>query len=347
MRVKNAAFNGPIRIGILIILAAVIVLASDGNAGKSPSTGLTGGSNDKQNLYPADLVTPAHGPSWLKHLGIFDIRASAMGEMGGYDPPPPSPRKEPEFPVDTAPSGNPMGMGMGGMMGRSYSNYRLSPGEAEKLMGERFFLAGSDLYRLDCRSCHGPNGDGAPPEINSLIGPFQGISPTLLEERMKKLGRPIGGKLAKDLAAQAEENIRQRLQNGGKKMPPFRHLDREEVNILLNYLKAHVGAPEPQEKQKLVMQSVSRVGEHLVKGTCQICHDATGPGIGRMGMMRGIIPSLASFPWEQSMQSIVWQVELGSRMMMMGGQRMPAYPYITKEESAAAYLYLLQYPPYY
>jgi mono/diheme cytochrome c family protein len=347
MRVRKAAFNGRIRIGILIILAAVLMLAINGNAGKSPSAGLTGKNGDTQHLDPADRVTPAHGPSWLKRIGIFDLRASAMGEMGGYDPPPPSPRKEPAFPVETARSGNAMGMGMGGMMGRSYSNYRLGPAEVERLTAERFLLAGSDLYRLDCRSCHGPNGDGAPPEINSLIGPFQGTSPALLEERMKKLGRPIGGKLAKDLAAQAEENIRQRLQNGGKKMPPFRHLDREEVNALLRYLKAHVGAPEPQGKEMLVQQSVARVGEHLVKGTCQICHDATGPGIGRMGMMRGIIPSLASFPWEQSMQSIVWQVELGSRMMMMGGQRMPAYPYITAEESAAAYLYLLQYPPYY
>jgi mono/diheme cytochrome c family protein len=346
MRVRNAAFIWPIGIGIFIILAAILVLASNGNTGKSPAADHTGASGDTQHIDPADLVTPAHGPSWLKHIGIFDIRASAMGEMGGYDAPPPSPRKEPEFPVETARSGNPMGMGMGGMMGRSYSNYRLSPSEAERLMGERFFLAGSDLFRLDCRSCHGPNGDGAPPEINSLIGPFQGTSPALLEKRMKKLGRPIGAKLAKDLAAQAEENIRQRLHNGGKKMPPFRHLDREEVNALLKYLMVHVGAPEYQGKEMLVKQSVSRVGEHLVKGTCQICHDATGPGIGRMGMMRGIIPSLASFPWEQSMQSIVWQVNLGSRMMM-GGQRMPAYPYITAEESAAAYLYLLQYPPYY
>ena len=345
MRVRNAAFIWPIGIGIFIIISTVLVLASNGNTGKSALTGHTGAGGDTQNLDPANLVTPAHGPSWLKHLGIFDLRASAMGEMGGYDPPPPSPRKEPEFPVSTARYGN--SMGMGGMMGRSYSNYRLSPAELERLMGERFFLAGSDLYRLDCRSCHGPDKNGLPPEINSLIGPFEGTSPALIEQRMKKLGRPIGADMAKELASQAEENIRQRLQNGGKKMPPFKHLDREEVNALLNYLKAYVGAPESKGKEKLVMQSVSRVGEHLVKGTCQICHDATGPGVGRMGMMGGIIPSLASFPWEQSMQSVVWQVEFGSRMMMMGGQRMPAYPYITAQEAAAAYLYLLQYPPYY
>jgi mono/diheme cytochrome c family protein len=347
MRISIAAFARLTCIGIFIILGAVLLLSSNGNTAKSAAEGSAGSIRDNQNMASADLVTPAHGPSWIKRIGIFDIRATSMGEMGGYGPPPLSPRKEPEFPVVTARYGNPMGRGMGGMMGRSYNNYRLSPAEAERLIGKRFFLAGSDLYRLDCRSCHGPNGDGAPPEINSLIGPFQGTSPGLLEKRMKKLGRPIGAKLAKDLAAQAEESIRQQLQNGGKKMPPFRHLDGEEVNALLSYLKAHVGAPESQGKPMLVMQPVPRVGEHLVKGTCQICHDATGPGIGRMGMMRGIIPSLASFPWEQSMQSIVWQVELGSRRMMMGGQRMPAYPYITAEESAAAYLYLLQYPPYY
>lgn len=346
MRVRVAAFIGPVLTGIFIIFMALLVFADNGKPRDSQSAGQSGVSN-KQIAEPGAVVTPVHGPSWLKQIGIFDIRATAMGERGGYDPPPPSPRKEPEFPVETERSGNPMGMGMGGMMGRSYSNDRLSPSEVKRLMSEQFFLAGIDLFRLDCRSCHGPNGNGAPPEINSLIGPFQGTSPALLEERMKKLGRPIGEDLAKQLAAQAEENIRQRLQKGGKKMPPFRHLDREEVNALLKYLKAHVGAPESQGKEILVMQSVSRVGEHLVKGTCRICHDATGPGVGRMGMMRGTIPSLASFPWEQSMQSVVWQVELGSRMMMMGGQRMPAYPYITAEEAAATYLYLLQYPPYY
>jgi mono/diheme cytochrome c family protein len=346
MRVRVAAFIGPVLTGIFIIFMALLVFADNGKPRDSQSAGQSGVSN-KQIAEPGGVVTPVHGPSWLKQIGIFDIRATAMGERGGYDPPPPSPRKEPEFPVETERSGNPMGMGMGGMMGRSYSNDRLSPSEVKRLMSEQFFLAGIDLFRLDCRSCHGPNGNGAPPEINSLIGPFQGTSPALLEERMKKLGRPIGEDLAKQLAAQAEENIRQRLQKGGKKMPPFRHLDREEVNALLKYLKAHVGAPESQGKEILVMQSVSRVGEHLVKGTCRICHDATGPGVGRMGMMRGTIPSLASFPWEQSMQSVVWQVELGSRMMMMGGQRMPAYPYITAEEAAATYLYLLHYPPYY
>jgi len=345
MRSGAEAFIGTVLIGIFIIFTGIFIFADKGEAQQS-QTVQQSEFKDKQTFDPANIVTPVGGPSWLKQIGIFDIRASAMGEMGGYDPPPLSPRKEPVFPMETARSGG--RMGMGGMMGRSYSNDRLSPSELERLMLERFFLAGSDLYRLDCRSCHGPDKKGSPPEINSLIGPFQGTSAALIEKRMKKLGRPVGAEMAKELASQAEENIRQRLQNGGKKMPPFRHLDRKEVDTLFKYLKAYVGAPESKGKEILVMQSVSRVGEHLVKGTCRICHDATGPGVSRMGMMRGIIPSLASFPLEQSMQSIVWQVELGSRtMMMMGGQRMPAYPYITAEESGSAYLYLLLYPPYY
>lgn len=67
-----------------------------------------------------------------------------------------------------------------------------------------------------------------------------------------------------------------------------------------------------------------------------------------MGMMRGIIPSLASFVREQSLSTMIRQVEYGSpRMMgmMTGAQMMPAMPYLTEEEVAAGYLYLADYPP--
>jgi len=347
MRVRGAVLIGHVSIVAVLVFAVVFMSVDFAKMDESQAAGPAGGSATQQDAGAASFVTPAHGPSWLRHLEIFNIRFTAMGEMGGNELPPPSPREEPRFPVRRSPPSGPMGMGMGGMMGPSYSNYRFSPAELERMMSEKFLLAGADLYRLNCRSCHGPNGDGSPPEIKSVIGPVQATSPSLIEERMKKMGRPIGKELAKELAAQAEESIRQRLQNGGKRMPPFRHLDREEVDALMQYLQQHVGAPESKGKEILVTQSVARVGEHLVKGTCQICHDATGPGRGSMmGMMGGIIPSLASFPYEQSMQSVVWQVAWGSRPMMMGGQRMPAYPYITAEEAATAYLYLMQYSPY-
>jgi hypothetical protein len=64
-------------------------------------------------------------------------------------------------------------------------------------------------------------------------------------------------------------------------------------------------------------------------------------------MMRGIIPSLASLPDEKTVQDVIRQIEYGSMpmMSMMGGQAMPAYPYVTEDEGAAAYLYLVEYPP--
>ncbi|MFZ0451634.1 MAG: c-type cytochrome [Desulfatiglandaceae bacterium] len=347
MRFRIAAVIGPALIGILTLITAVFVLAAEGKPAESRLADQSGVRAAQQDPGGAYFVMPAYGSSWLKYLGVYDLRFSAMGEMGGNGPPPPSPRVEPGFPLESAPPAGGMGMGMGGMMGGRYDAApRFSPSEIERMMGARFTLAGIDLFRLNCQSCHGPNGKGAPPEIKSNIGPFEGTSPALLQERMKKLGRPIGEKLAKELASQAEQSILQRLENGGKSMPPFRHLQGEEVRSLMQYLKARVRAPEARGKEILVTESVSRVGEHLVKGTCQICHDATGPGMGRNGMMRGIIPSLASFPYERSMQSVVWQVAFGSRRMMMGGQRMPAYPYITPDEAAAAYLYLVQYPPY-
>jgi mono/diheme cytochrome c family protein len=348
MRFRIRAYIVPLLIGILTIFPMILFFVDDGNSDESRSAGQPSVGVKEQKFGPDDIVTPVHGPSWLKQIGIFDIRLTPMGKMGGYNPPLPSPRKEPYFPVEGVSRGGRMGMGMGGMLGRSRFNYRSAPSEIERLMGESFFLAGIDLYRLNCQSCHGPNGKGIPPEINSLIGPFQLTSPALIEERAKKSGKQLAEDVAKELASQTEENILHRLQNGGNKMPPFRRLKGKEVNALMQYLKRHAGVPESQGKDILVQQTVPRVGEHLMKGTCHICHDAAGPGSGHMGMMMGgIIPSLASFPWEQSMQSLVWQVELGSRtMMMMGDPRMPAYPYITANETAASYLYLVKYPPY-
>ena len=347
MRHRIAGFSRPVLMMAFTVLTAALMLVNFAMASENQAIGQSAGSANRPNTGAAYVVTPTNGPSWLKYLGIFELRFTAMGQMGGYEPAPPSSRQEPRFPIEESASRGPMGMGRGGMMGGGYSNHRFSSYELEKLMNAKFLLAGVDLYRLNCRACHGPNGDGAPPEIRSLIGPVQGTSPSLIKERMKKMGRPIDDELAKELAAQAEQGIRDRLHKGGEKMPPFMHLDREEIDTLLQYLQKHVGAPESKGKEILVTQSVARVGEHLVKGTCQTCHDATGPGRGQMmGMTRGIIPSLASFPYEQSMQSIVWQVAQGSRPMMMGGQRMPAFPYITNDEAAASYLYLVQYPPY-
>jgi len=35
-----------------------------------------------------------------------------------------------------------------------------------------------------------------------------------------------------------EENVRERIVNGGDKMPPFKHLKEEELKAIVDYLKA-------------------------------------------------------------------------------------------------------------
>ena len=256
-------------------------------------------------------------------------------------------RKEPGLANEESAAEGSAGTGIERTIGRIFSNYRSNQSEVARLMNETFRLAGSDLYRLNCQSCHSPNGTGKPPEINSVIGPVQGTSKAFIENWGKKLGHPIDEDMIRQLVAEAVSTLRDRLDNGGKKMPAFKHLKGEERDALIAYLQVLSGVSSEGAQRALVTESVARVGEHLVKGTCHICHDAAGPGGGHMAMMQGIIPSLASFPNEKTMQDVIRQVEDGSMpmMSMMGGQIMPAYPYFTEDEGAAAYLYLVNYPP--
>jgi mono/diheme cytochrome c family protein len=288
---------------------------------------------------PAGFVSAVHGPSWLKHLGL-SISQTRFGQMGGTGPAPSTGRSEPE------PGGeNPSSQSLGGVMRRFMMGIR--QGKTADLEQQSFVLSGADLYRLNCRSCHGPAGEGAPPKINSLIGPVQATSAALLKERMKKRGTPIDKSMAEQLASPSEADLRERLRKGGKKMPPFEHLRGDELEALLGYLETLRGLPPTERSRMLVPQSAARVGEHVVKGTCHVCHDATGPSGGHMdmAMMSGSIPSLESFPRQQT--SVVRQVQDGSpgMMQMTGGPQMPAFPYLTKEEVAEAYFYLAKHPP--
>jgi mono/diheme cytochrome c family protein len=190
-------------------------------------------------------------------------------------------------------------------------------------LGRPFTITGADLYRMSCESCHGAGGTGAPPEIRSLV-------------RATSSGRR---------AARAEASLRERLHNGGQRMPPFRHLRRSEVDALLAYLRGLAGVPGAGTQVRLT-EPVARVGEHVVKGTCFICHDATGPGRDAMATSPGLMPSLASF-LDQPVNFVVRKVREGAPAAGMIGLRgeMPVYPYLTAEEVKAAYIYLMTYPP--
>jgi mono/diheme cytochrome c family protein len=260
-------------------------------------------------------ITPVEGESWLRHLGIPFI-ASNMGRVANWAPSPP------------------------GLPDR--------PSSGEGPDGD-FLLSGADLYRLNCQSCHKADGSGVPPAINSLIGPVQATSSVMIRAQMKQRGIDLDAKTLNQLVSQAQVSLRTRLQNGGEKMPPFRHLAREEVEALLAYLEELVGVPGAERKQIWLSESATRVGEHLIKGTCHICHEATGSGLAVGVAMAESIPSLASLPRDRTPYEVIRKVREGlSRpTSMMTGNRgeMPVFSDLTPEEVAAAYAYLVRYPP--
>jgi mono/diheme cytochrome c family protein len=262
----------------------------------------------------AARAVPVTGVSWLEHLGVT-LEQTRMGQMGGSGAPPVTAQREPQ------------------------------PGS-----GRPFTVSGGDLYRLNCRSCHGPDGRGAPPEINSLVEPVQGASRVLVDQRMRQRGRTLPPEFIATLASQAGQAIRDRLQNGGKKMPAFAHLNNDDVNLLMGYLQLLAKVPEAPAGDARLQEPAVVVGEDLVEGTCHICHGATGPGMHAM-MMSGGIPSLASLPEQLRPDAVEAKVidgqsPMSGMMGMMRGQsRMPVLSYLTPQEVAAADLYLRLYPP--
>ena len=211
-------------------------------------------------------------------------------------------------------------------------------------------ISGEDLYRLSCRGCHGERGEGVPPEINSMIDPVRATSSELILERMKKSGAPVSVTVAHQLASQAEKSLLQRIRHGGQNMPPFPQLTPEEVQALVAYLDMLVGIPDAEKKQMTLEVPIAHVGEDLVKGTCHICHSATGPNPTPEEILQGAIPPLEVLPKRVGPRQFIQKVTIG-RPIIMGNLdlqyrgRMPAFYYLPPEQVAAAYGYLQQYPP--
>jgi mono/diheme cytochrome c family protein len=274
-------------------------------------------------------VSPVSGQSLLARLGLT-VDSSQLGRVGGMDEAPATGRREP---LPEPP----------GVWRRLLRPFSQSTDATE----EPFTLAGEDLYRLNCQSCHGPDGAGAPPEINSLLDPIQGTSAALLKSRLEAAGRPIDEAFIQEIAAGAEQDLRKRLADGGEKMPPFNDLNANETDALVGYLKQLAKLPEASSDRPMLTVPVLRVGEQVVKGTCHICHDASGPDRGRMAvMMSGETPPLSSLTRDYSIAEVVAKVRegrsgMGGMMMMMRESKMPRLPYLTPEEVTAAMLYLM------
>ncbi len=280
--------------------------------------------NPQQKAIPrGDLsVTAVEGESWLIHLNR-PFSETSMGKTGRLGPPAPVPGEGPP---------------------------PLQPALSPDFTSPTVTLRGSDLYRLNCQGCHGESGEGAPPEINSVINPVRATSVAMVMERMKSRAMDISRGDAAKLAQQARVSLLQRLHQGGQDMPPFPHLHEAEIRVLLAYLDQLAGLPGAEKTQGVVTESRLRVGEHIVKSTCHTCHSGSGPDPAPQQIWDGAIPPLSTLTTRKSQADFIRKVTQGAPILMgtppmFYRGRMPVFHYLSQEEAASAYLYLTQYPP--
>ena len=273
----------------------------------------------------ADLrPTAVVGESWLQHLRrSFD--ETSMDKTGRLGPPE-----------------------LGGDDGLSRQLTAL-PRQFED-QNKTVTLHGSDLYRMNCRGCHGETGAGAPPEINSLINPVRATSELVIRERMRASGITMSRADAAKLAAQSRAMLLDRLHHGGQDMPAFPHLSEAEVNSLIAYLRQLTGVPRAQSEQLAVREERVRVGEHIAKSTCHVCHNAAGPNPTPPQLSAGAIPPLRTLVLRTTPAEFVRKVTQGAPILMGAPPqllrgRMPVFYYLSEEEAEDVYLYLTNYPP--
>ena len=269
-------------------------------------------------------VTPVQGESWLKHIHRrFD--QTSMGKSSGvYGPRAPMPS---EWPPSSSP---------------------VSPGNVSS---QNRTLSGVDLYRFKCQGCHGVFGVGAPPEIHSVIDPVRATSAKLYVERMKQVGMDVDLKSATPLAKQARQAIMDRLHKGGTDMPPpDPQLTDLEARSLLAYLRQLAGIPGAEKQQVRIDEPPLRTGEHIVKNTCHICHDASGPNPTPGEILNGQIPPLSTLTSRLTLNDFLTKVVAGRPVLegplaLPARGHMPVFTYLNRDEVADVYLYLSAYPP--
>ena len=266
---------------------------------------------------------PVAGESWLKHLQrSFD--ETSMGKTGQLGPPTAVPA------VEFA---------------------RWQQGLSPESGNANVTLHGSDLYRMNCRGCHGADGQGAPPEINSVINPVRATSAAAVMERMKTAGMDINRADAVKMARQAQGMLLNRLHHGGQDMPAFPHLREAEVQSLVAYLRQLAGVRDAERGSVVVRESRVRVGEQIVKSTCHVCHGAAGPNPSPQQLYEGAIPPLNTLAVRTNRAEFIRKVTHGAPVRMGSPSelfrgRMPVFYYLTEDEAAEVYLYLTRYPPY-
>jgi len=258
--------------------------------------------------------SPVAGESWVRHLHL-SIENTAFGATGGWGGPFDSPPEPPASPVPTL----------------------AGPVRA----------TGRDIYRLSCRSCHRGDGGGAPPEILPMTSLVRATSAALFRRKLKERGLPVDEAALARNAAEAETSLRKRIREGGEKMPPSPQLGPGETESLIAYLKEVAGVPAPSPAPAPIRESVFRVGELVVKGTCHVCHDATpatAPGY-RPG--DGSPPPLSVIVEKRTCAQLIRKVRegLAEPSISAAHGRIPVFDYLSPQEVTAAYVYLLLEPP--
>ena len=299
--------------GVEVLFVCGIVAASSMAA--SPDGAQRPAKQSTTSVEP--VVTPVTGSSWLHHLGIGSGDTSIGRGSGRYGPGPNEeairqPLKLPE--------------------GRSVQ------------------ITGADLYRLNCQACHGAEGTGSPPDVRSLLPIVQGSSFQMMQQQLRvEGGAGTHAAEAHNKANQMKLDLYTRIQHGGQKMPPIAHLGESDIDMLYAYLTELARTPDAQPLTRKTV-SWDRLGENVVKGTCHICHDATGPRPTGAEMLNGAIPPLAVLSADKTVVDFVNKVRSGAPTTM--GEvpfhyrgRMPVFYYLKEYEVAAAYLFLHDYPP--
>jgi mono/diheme cytochrome c family protein len=167
---------------------------------------------------------------------------------------------------------------------------------------------------------------------------------------MKSVGVTMSRNQARELAGQAEAALLQRIHSGGQEMPAFPHLSEAEVHLLIPYLEQLAGISNTRSTQLIARESSMQVGEHIVKSVCHICHDATGPNPTAEQLEAGVIPPLSTLVRRTSVSEFVRKVTHGAPILMGDPAtphtgRMPVLDYLTQDEVAGVYFYLLVCPP--
>jgi len=169
-------------------------------------------------------------------------------------------------------------------------------------------------------------------------------------ERMRASGMPMSRADAAKLAQQSRMMLLDRLHHGGQDMPSFPHLRAAEVSSLVAYLRQLAGVPGAENEQFAVREERVRVGEHIAKSTCHVCHSAAGPNPTPGQLYEGAIPPLSTLVLRTSPAQFVRKVTQGAPIMMgeppqLLRGRMPVFYYLSGEEAEDVYLYLTSYPP--